>query len=372
MSLSTLQPNEGSPLGEHYLRSEVDNVQWGWLPNAVSKPVFEMASGATITVDTVSHEGMMDDQGRDPQAWFAQFGVRPGEILADARAIADGVERRNGDGPHVVTGPIAVTGSRAGDILKVEVLHTALRTRYGVISSRHGLGALPGEFPETPPREDGADRFHAGRFHSCFTFVSVEQSGGQICGVLNRRGLNPVRFPLDPHMGIMSVASDTDEPVHSNPPGLHGGNVDVKLLGSGSTFYLPVQVDGALFATGDPHYSQGNGEVALTAFEAPLRTTFRLTTISAAAASGVLGALREPFGENSRHWIVIGLDRDLSGAMKAAVRSAIGFLETAQGMDRATAMAYLSAAADFEISQVVDGVQGVHCLIRKSDFRQQF
>jgi acetamidase/formamidase len=112
-------------------------------------------------------------------------------------------------GPHVVTGPISVAGAMPGDVLRVEVLRLDLRTPYGVVSNRHGLGALPGEFPETPAPESDA------------------------------------------------------------------------------------------------------------------------------------------FIETDHAWVPIGLDADLN-----------------------VAFAYLSAAADFEVSQVVDAVKGVHCVIRKADFKE--
>jgi acetamidase/formamidase len=66
--------------------------------------------------------------------------------------------------------------------------------------------------------------------------------------------------------------------------------------------------------------------------------------------------------------VPIGLDPDLDEAMRDATRAAIDFLERRQGMPRPAALAYLSAAADFEVSQVVDRVKGIHCCIRKSDF----
>ena len=77
--------------------------------------------------------------------------------------------------------------------------------------------------------------------------------------------------------------------------------------------------------------------------------------------------LTSPFAETPEYWIPIGLDADLNEAMKKAVRNAIDFLAENEGMDRASAMAYLSAATDFEVSQVVDRVKGVHGLIRKKD-----
>ena len=86
-------------------------------------------------------------------------------------------------------------------------------------------------------------------------------------------------------MGIMGVAKSTEQSVHSVPPGNFGGNLDINDLGIGSTLYLPVQVKGALFYTGDPHLSQGDGEVALTALEQSLRVLFRITLIKKESSS---------------------------------------------------------------------------------------
>ena len=86
-------------------------------------------------------------------------------------------------------------------------------------------------------------------------------------------------FPIDPFMGLMGVALDTAEKVNSIPPTAGGGNLDIRDLTVGSSLYLPVFVPGAKFFVGDPHYGQGDGEVALTALEAPLRGTFRLTLL---------------------------------------------------------------------------------------------
>jgi acetamidase/formamidase len=224
-----------------------------------------------------------------------------------------------------------------------------------MISNRHGKGALPGEFPlplasgEPPP--------------PVCTFATVEHNYGIL-----RWGERSVRFPLNPFLGIMGVAPATDALVHSVAPGPFGGNLDVNLLGAGSRLYLPVQVPGASFYVSDPHFAQGDGEVALTAFEAPLRAWVRLVVHQGSAARLLAATLRHPFAEDESSWIVIGLDRDLNEAMRQATRQAIAFLTIHQGMPAPIALAYLSAAADFEVSQVVDIVKGVHCVIRKSDF----
>jgi len=363
-----LQPKEGRIDGAHYLQSTPDTCLWGRLPGRDHAPVARVASGDTITIDTLSHEGILEDQGRDPVAYLAGFGVSPDQVLTDSRDLAASsvAHDYDEDGPHVVTGPIAVDGAEPGDVLKVEVLSLLLRAPYGIISSRHGYGALPGEFPETPPDTGpGPDR----QYHSVCLFTEVVEEAGRLHGVIPYGQGRAARFPLAPFLGLMGVAVDTSAPVHSVPPGSFGGNLDINELQVGSTLYLPVQVPGAGFYAGDPHYAQGDGEVALTALEAPLRATLRLTVIPKSRAQSLTGSLGEPFAETATHWLPIGLHEDLNEAMKRAVRAAVNFLAQTQGMDRASALAYLSAAADFEVSQVVDAVKGVHCMIRKSDFR---
>lgn len=352
VSRQVLQASEGAIPGEHYLPSRAEEVRWGWLPNAVSAPVLTVASGATITIDTLSHEGLLEDQGRSPVEYLEQFGVDRRSILHDAVDVAEHVPHAVEDGPHVVTGPIAVAGAEPGDLLKVDILTLDKRVPYGFISSRHGFGALPGEYPEGPDSvsyfcEVGEDDRSA----------SFDTGGGRRLG-----------FELAPFLGLMGVAPATEDPVPSVPPGEHGGNVDIKHLTAGATLYLPVQVGGALFYTGDPHFAQGNGEVALTALEASLRATVRLSVLKDTGAVAATGGLRSVFGETSTHWIATGMDEDLDEAMRQAVRAAISFLHLRHGVPRPAAMAYLSAAGDFEVSQVVDAVKGVHCMIRKGDF----
>ena len=369
-SRAVLQPHQGRIDGQHYVPSTADEVQWGTLPNRDSTAILTIQSGETATIDSVSHEGLLEDQGRDPVGYLANFGVPLRGVLDDARDIAASLLLHDfdEDGPHIVTGPIHVAGAEPGDLLKVEVLSLALRAPYGFISNRHGLGALPDEFPERTYRHADASASHPDRYGSVCLFTTVEERGGRPHGILPYGDRLAAEFPLNPFVGLMGVAPATSEVVNSVPPGPHGGNLDINLLGTRSTLYLPIQVPGALFYAGDPHYAQGNGEVALTAFEAPLRATFRLSVLSGARASAAAGLLRHPFAETRTHWIPVGLHEDLNEAMRMAVRAAIDFLATVVGMGRAEALGYLSAAADFEVSQVVDAVKGVHCLIRKADF----
>ena len=353
----TLQPGTGPIPGDHYLPSTLDTVLWGRLPCEADAAVLRVASGQTVTIDTVSHEGILEDHGKDPLGYFTSQGVDAASVLEDAIAIAAGLSRDPAtDGPHVVTGPIFVEGARPGDLLKITVEHLAPRVPYGVISNRHGRGALRGELPR-------------GDYHVS-VFTPVEERDGALYGVLPVVDDGPriVSFPLAPFLGTMGVAVAGDERPHSVPPGPHGGNIDINLLVEGSVLYLPVQVDGALAYVGDPHFAQGDGEVALTALEASLRATLRFDIVPQDEAIAEFGVLLGPLVRTPEYLVPTGLDEDLNEAMRKCVRAALSLIEARWGLSEHLAYAYLSAATDFDISQVVDIVCGVHARIRESDF----
>ncbi|NMH77118.1 acetamidase/formamidase family protein [Pseudonocardia xinjiangensis] len=396
-----LQPGTGPIDGDHYLPSTPEAVRWGYVPAIGATPALRIASGETVTIDTVSHEGILEDQGRDPIAYFGRHQVAPEGVLTDAVAIARDYNRtpRNFDvdGPHVITGPIFVEGAEPGDVLKVETLSAVPRVPYGVVSSRHGKGALArtadGGAPAgitveevmPPVATDARATKDPLRYGNVSTFTSVRTGkGGGAVGVMPfGSGRAEVVFPLQPFMGTMGVAhttaaGETAPELNSIPPTLGGGNIDIRLLGPDSAFYLPVHGEGALFYVGDPHLAMGDGEVALTALEGSLRATFRLTVCKPGSGDAPSVAYRYPFAETPDVWVPIGLSdpdgsangqgTDLNVAMRRAVVNALDFLEHDQGMDRPTAYAYLSAAANFTVSQVVDRTVGVHGAISKSHF----
>ncbi|OCL36835.1 acetamidase [Tessaracoccus lapidicaptus] len=388
-----LQPGQGRILGDHYLSSRTEEILWGYVPTVHAAPVLTVKSGRTVTIDSLSHEGILEDQGRDPVAWLGEQGVRRDKVLDDAIDVAASYDRttRNFDvdGPHVVTGPVAVEGAEPGDVLKIETLDLRARVPYGVVSSRHGKGALgitpAGAAPAgitmdevMPPHStDGRSTGNPTQYGNVSVFASVSGSFGVM-----RAGKHTLNFPLRPFFGMMGVAHSeaqglTDPSANSVPPTLGGGNIDIRHLGEGSTFYLPVKADGALFYVGDPHMAMGDGEAALTAMEGSIRGTFRLTVCKAGSGDAPSVAYTYPFAETKENWIAIGLSdpngsvdgqiSDLNVAMRRAVVNALDFLEHDKGLDRAVAYAYLSAAADFCVSQFVDKTLGVHGLIRKSD-----
>lgn len=344
-----------TPVRTHRIMSTPENVIWGELFKPESRPIARVRSGDRIIMQTVSHEGILPDQG-DTAAFFNQGGipqnlksrVTQNKILPDQLKVKSAV-KKTGPGPHVITGPIYVEGAQPGDTLEIKTLAIDYRVPYGVISNRHSRGALPGEYP-----------LNNAPIYSRVIPLDIKREIGIFQPENN---LPPIQLPLDPFMGIMGVVpANREEAANSVPPGNYGGNIDIKLLGRGSSLYLPVQVPGALFYAGDPHCAQANGEVALTAIECSLTPTFELVLHKNMK-------LDTPMGETKEAWIAVGLDEDLDEAMKKSVREYLEIANSKYGMTKQDALLVGSAAIDFKVSQVVDIVKGIHGVVPKELFR---
>ncbi|HVZ28143.1 MAG TPA: acetamidase/formamidase family protein [Rhizomicrobium sp.] len=320
-----------------HVKSGPETVHWGYLWSA-AEPVLRVAPGATVTIDTVSHEGLLEDQG-DPVSFFRRYGIPKAEVLADAAAIYAKVQH-SGTGPHVVSAPIHVEGAEPGDVLAVTILKVKPRVPYGVNTARMGKGTLPADFPQT---------------RSIVTPFDTKK------GIVH---FAPgIEIPLRPFFGIMATGPSLHlGKLNSAPPGPFGGNIDLKDLTEGSVLYLPVHVPGALFMTGDGHACQGDGEVNLTAIETSLTGTFRFDLIKQKF-------LTLPRAETPTHWITLGLHESLDEAMRICVRETIKFLGERHGLAAADAYALASVAVDFEVTQNVDGVKGIHAMIPKTIFK---
>lgn len=349
--LATVSFAQFSPVGAtshtYEIKSTPENVIWGELFKPDSAPILTIQSGDQITMETVSHEGILPDQG-DTVDFLTNGGIKESDILPDQITIKANVTK-SGPGPHVITGPIYIEDAEPGDVLEIKTVNIDYRVPYGVISNRHGKGSLPGEYPENEA--------------PIYTKVIPIEMTKDIGIFKPSNGLPDLEIPLKPFMGIMGVVpADTEQAVNSVPPGLYGGNLDIKYLGEGSSLYLPVQVPGALFYAGDPHCAQGNGEVALTAIECSLTPTFELVLHKDME-------LPAPMGETEEAWIAVGLDEDLDEAMKKSVREYLRIMNENYGLTKPDALLYASAGIDFEISQVVDIVKGIHSIIPKERFK---
>jgi acetamidase/formamidase len=225
-------------------------------------------------------------------------------------------------------------------VLAVHVLEATPRVPYGVNSMRLNRGGLPDEF--TLNRS---------------LVIPFDMARG--VAKFSER----IEVPLAPFFGIMATGPARSlGRVSSGPPGAFGGNIDLKDLTAGATLYLPVHVPEALFMVGDGHAAQGDGEVDLTAIETSLTGTFRLELIKGKP-------LAWPRAETPTHWITLGMHENLEEAMKLAIRECVKFLSEEKGLTRVDAYALASIAVDFEVTQVVDGVKGIHAMIPKGIFK---
>lgn len=143
------------------------------------------------------------------------------------------------------------------------------------------------------------------------------------------------------------------------PPRQNGGNLDNKELVPGTVLYLPVHADGANFSVGDGHGVQGDGEVCVTAIETGLVGTFRLTVRDDMR-------LAWPRAETPTHVMTMAFDPDLDDACRIALSSMIDLIVARTGLTRAEAYMLCSLAADLRVTQIVNGNNGIHCMLPKS------
>jgi acetamidase/formamidase len=167
-------------------------------------------------------------------------------------------------------------------------------------------------------------------------------------------------LPLKPFFGVMAVAPPKNwGTVASPPPRRNGGNMDNKELVAGTTLFLPIHVDGALFSVGDGHGVQGDGEVNINAIETGLIGTFELHLRDDMK-------LEWPMAETPTHVMTMGFDPDLDNAVVIALRDMIRLIGARTGISREEAYALCSLAADLRVTQVVNGAKGIHVMLEKS------
>ena len=316
------------PAADHKLKAAPETTIWGYF-SAANKPVLTVKSGDTVEIQS---------PWGSPEL-LSQAGVPPAQIQPELRLIAEKIKDR-GPGPHNLTGPVAIEGAQPGDVLEVRIKDVRLDVTYAWNRFVPTGGFLPEDFPEPAVKIIPLDRKRrVGRFAP------------------------GIEIPLRPFFGTMGVAPPPSAgKISSLPPGLHGGNLDNKHLVAGTTLFLPVHTTGALFSCGDGHAAQGNGEVDITGLETSLTGVFEFIVRHDMH-------LKVPRAETPTHYIVMGLDPDLTAAAKMAVRESIDFLVQEKGLSRGDAYMLTSTAVDLEITQLVDGTRGVHAMIPKSLFK---
>src|SRR5215831_6518222 len=340
LACAAAQPAPADNKPDVTLGSTPDTVIWGYLSARVP-PVLRITSGTTVRIETMSHQGLVTRE--DPVTYFGRAGIKPEEVLQDAKDIYAKVPRGKGLGVHVLTGPIYVEGAEPGDALEVRVLDLEFRVPYGVNNTGPGSGVLPDLVATPTPRIIKTDPQRK---------IALLPGG--------------IELPLSPFLGVMGVAPPPNLIiVSSGPPGSWGGNLDFRQLTVGATLYLPVFNDGALFYAGDPHGVQGDGEVDGGALEQSLTATLQFILHKGAGKS-----MRGPRAEDATNYYAMGLDLDLNTAMKIAVRETVELLQEKAGLTAAEAYSVASLGVDFRITEAVDSVQVIYGTIPKKFFKR--
>lgn len=307
-------------MANHRLDAAPETVHWGFF-DATLKPLLTVESGETVTISTVS--GMASQM---PPAPFVIPKALPA-IHANSQQKLPG---------HICTGPVAVKGAKKGQVLEVRIKDIELHCDWGYNMIRPLSGALPDDF-HTP------------------TLIHIPLDKQKNTARLPW-GLE---LPLAPFFGVMAVAPPPAWGMISTlPPRRNGGNLDNKELVAGTTLYLPIHVDGALFSVGDGHGAQGDGEVCITAIETGLIGTFELHVRPDMS-------LEWPLAETATHMITMAFDPDLDDCVVIALRQMIDLIVKRAGITREQAYTLCSLAADLRVTQVVNGNKGIHVMLDK-------
>jgi acetamidase/formamidase len=299
-----------------------DAFEFGW--DNSFEPALEIESGETVLL----HVRDASNEQLDPGS------------------TADDVATLDFARVNPVSGPVYVKGAEPGDTLAIELLEFTPPT-WGWTAIIPGFGVLADEFPDPWLRisevADGVVRFS-----------------------------ERITLPYRPFPGTLGVAPAEPGPHSIVPPRRWGGNMDIKHLNPGTTLYLPVGVEGALFSLGDTHAAQGDGEVCGTAIETAMDTVLRLTVrkdirVDAPQYDVPAGAIAEY--ERSSHHVCTGVGPDLLEAARDAVRATIAWLGENHGIERQEAYALASVACDLRIHEVVDAPNWVvGCFVPESIF----
>ncbi|MDU8913769.1 acetamidase/formamidase family protein [Aestuariicoccus sp. MJ-SS9] len=304
-----------------HLKASPDTCAWGYFDASLA-PVAEVDSGDTIVIETVSGS----PENLPPEGFHV-----PPELL---EIHAQSPRQLPG---HILTGPVAVRGAKPGHVLEVRIHDVQLRQDWGWNIIRPLAGTLPDDFPTARK-----------------TTIPLDAEAG--VATLSW-GL---KLPLRPFFGVMGVAPPPNwGRISTIQPRAHGGNLDLKELVAGTTLYLPIHTEGALFSCGDGHGAQGDGEVCVTAIETALTGTFTLIHRDDMT-------LTAPRAETPSHLITMGLHEDLNRCAERALRDMIDWICALTGLTREDAYMLSSLAGDLRITQTVNGNKGVHMMMDKA------
>jgi acetamidase/formamidase len=249
------------------------------------------------------------------------------------------------DDGHALIGPIEIRGAKAGQTLEVRIDDV----RVGTWGSTFA-GGWQTPFNDELGVSDG-DGVALQWDLDADAAVGRDENGREV--------------DLRPFPGVLGMPP-LEPGVHSTgPPRPFGGNIDCKELVAGTKLLLPIPVNGALFSAGDGHARQGDGEVSQTAIECPLDRLELTLTLEHEPR------LETPAAWTPGSWLTFGFHEDLDRAAAIATDAMLKLMGRELGLERRDALALASVVVDLRVTQMVNGVRGVHALLAHDAIRMR-
>jgi acetamidase/formamidase len=256
---------------------------------------------------------------------FGNAITKPGDTLAMTK----------GDNP--LTGPFYIEGAEPGDTLAVRILSLEVDGNQGVGALAPGFGAINATNYTpmlNPPIQEKIWFYPIDHATNTATFQALESKFS-------------VKIPLHPFFGCIGVAPAGGEARSSVVPEAFGGNMDSPEASAGNTVYFPVNVAGAMLFVGDGHAAMGDGEVAGTAIEVPLRSRVEVHVIKG-------HEIHWPRFENDNYIMTVGAYRPLDDALRIAFTELVAWIHKDYGLSEMDAYELLSQVAEIHLNEMVD------------------
>lgn len=291
--------------------------------SASFQPVARLKSGNILETNTVD--------------CFGNAIKKPGDTLSMAP----------GDNP--LTGPFYIDGAEPGDTLAIKILDLQVDGNQGIGALAPGFGAINSTNYTpmlNPPIPEKIWFYPIDHATNTATFQALDSK-------------YTVKIPLHPFFGCIGVAPADGEARSSVVPEAFGGNMDSPEASVGNTVYFPVNVPGAMLFLGDGHAAMGDGEVAGTAIEVPLRSRIQVHVIKGQK-------INWPRFENDQYIMTVGAYRPLDDALRIAFTELVNWIHQDYGLSQMDAYELLSKVAEIRLSEMVDPNYVVVAKIKKS------
>jgi len=237
-----------------------------------------------------------------------------------------------------LTGPFFIDGAEPGDTLVVHILDLQVDSNQGVGTFGPGFGAVNAThytpMLETRPLPERAWYYPIDAEKKLITFQAGDSDF-------------KVQFPLKPFLGCIGVAPANGEARSSIVPAEFGGNMDAPEVSAGNTLYLPVNVAGALFYFGDGHAAMGDGEIAGSAIEVPMKARLQFDLVKGKRTGW-------PRFENEKEIMAAGIYRPVDDAVRIAFTELVAWMHSDYGLSELDAYELLSKVAKIHLTEMVD------------------